>query len=81
MNVQQTEKVFEFVNFEEKPAASQCNQCEPKIGSSDSCDAMGKWPSKRSLSFRNFDRNQIVLALNLFGFVAYLVEMFIDFLS
>lgn len=64
-----SENVFEFVSKEETT-----DTCEKQISSSDN-----KCLSERSFSFRHLDQNHIVFALNLFGFVAYLIEFLNEF--
>lgn len=77
---EQPENVFEFVDTDK--SAVTCSQCEKEITSSDTCVmAMRKCFGKCRLSFCNFDQSRIVFALNLIGFVAFLTEIFIDFLS
>lgn len=73
---EQSDNMFEFVKEEETIAT-----CDDKIISSDSCDKMNKCLSENSFSFRGFEQHHVSFVLNLFGFVAYLVEFFIDFMS
>lgn len=73
---EQSDNVFELVNKEE-----MSETCTKEISSSDTCDTMGKCLSEHSFSFRNLQQNQIVFVLNMFGFVAYLIEFLSDFLS
>lgn len=74
---EKSENVFEFVNKEK--VSETCNL--EFSSSSDTRVTISKCLSERSFSFNHFEQNQIVFALNLFGFVAYLVEFLSDFLN
>ncbi len=75
---EQSENVFELVE-QDVTSATSYNPCKNEISSSDTCNAMSKCLSERSFRFRNFDQNYVVFVLNLFGFVAYLIEVLSDF--
>lgn len=72
-----SKNVFDFVSNKEI-SSSETNK---EIDSSETCDTMNKCLSEYSFSFRNIEHNHVVFVLNLFGFVAYMIEFFSDLLS
>lgn len=74
--MERSENVFEFVNNKEMSV-----QGNSEIRSGDTCDTMRKCLSEHSFSFRHMEQSDVVFALNMFGFVAYLIEFLSDFLS
>lgn len=73
---ERSENVFEFVNNE-----VMSERRNKENNSSDPCDTMNKCLSEHSFSFRNLQEDHVVFVLNLFGFVAYLIEFLSDFLN
>lgn len=80
-----SKNVFDFVNKEE--TTESCNkeisssETNKEIDSNETCDTMNKCLSEYSFSFRNLEHNHVVFVLNLFGFVAYMIEFLSDLLS
>lgn len=74
-----TKNVFDFGS--EEDVMEECIRNDFKMNTSDTCDSSNECLGNRSFSFRGFQQNYFILALNLFGFVAYLIEILNGLLS
>lgn len=70
-----SKNVFEFVNNDYLTS----DICNKEVScSSVPCDTMSKCTGEHSFRFRHLEQDHIVFVLNLFGFVAYLIEFLLS---